>query len=773
MADWVAIPDHDQEVTYAKVRRILADDGWLDAKYEDTVLTNEAEYAKLIPQYCGNNLPGKVVPCPQPATPDSIFNDCVARGFPDWNKQQFQDARDALYYRKGEEPPKTPDLPTFRSKKRGGVLPVEYPGWVFVTTYKIGDIVRSSDKHWKSIIEPNKGNLPINTPSAWTVYTPGGTPTPPPVPYTPAKPADINLKPVDYTRPKDAKKAKDFDEKYGSTYVEFLNNRKKFCEEQSNEENYETYQEWWDNIGSKFNSPCKLSGLKSGDPLPYNPGKINNDLDRPICRQWRAKADTLTKQMGPDAYYDEPNIDPNNPGNKIVIRRLKGLEYDKRIPPSAWKGYDASNPTQSHFVNDNSKWIWQHEITTPREVMGLNLPIPGGCPLPAGVIAPDDSFSAPMGPDACLAKQRELYNIAKTSAEADKCVNKGLACQFDETHLPMLLDSVVNIVKNAIPGLQNAGEFKDKAVKFIIQELFGADPTARKVTSTDPLKVDGWITAPGATDTRDGAKAIAGWAGKTGIEELFNFLGSLVPGDKPFGNAFGAPQNIQNIINKMAPEKPLPSYFDPLEGRRVPEQNTNERLNELLKRRVANDGPLYKGAVHPGDWDKVGYDVELTNQASSNQDLIRGGKGTVKEKAMYDTIVKRLMYVLHLANKAKNSQHGGARPHHKFEKILISYGISPDVYLNHARRKAKSAGLRASLLGFSHDEKHKLTIPNEEGRLVSFGSAGMGDHILYSLLKDPKANQHRTSYLARATKIRGDWKKSPYSPNSLAIKVLW
>jgi hypothetical protein len=104
---------------------------------------------------------------------------------------------------------------------------------------------------------------------------------------------------------------------------------------------------------------------------------------------------------------------------------------------------------------------------------------------------------------------------------------------------------------------------------------------------------------------------------------------------------------------------------------------------------------------------------------------------------------------------------------------LDKLGIQPVEYLAEARRKAKAAGLAYKLLGFADDNTHKLQIPDATGKLVAFGSAGMGDYILYRLLDDPSADEHRKSYRARATKIRGAWKKSPYSANSLAIAVLW
>ena len=36
-----------------------------------------------------------------------------------------------------------------------------------------------------------------------------------------------------------------------------------------------------------------------------------------------------------------------------------------------------------------------------------------------------------------------------------------------------------------------------------------------------------------------------------------------------------------------------------------------------------------------------------------------------------------------------------------------------------------------------------------------------------------KDNDRRNRYLARATKIKGNWRDNKYSPNNLSINLLW
>jgi len=119
--------------------------------------------------------------------------------------------------------------------------------------------------------------------------------------------------------------------------------------------------------------------------------------------------------------------------------------------------------------------------------------------------------------------------------------------------------------------------------------------------------------------------------------------------------------------------------------------------------------------------------------------------------------------------------------HATFTSQLNKAGMTPSVYLKIAQKKAKKAGYgnAAKLLGFATDGVHKLAIPNEDGKLIPFGRVGYGDFIIWSHLEKVKktphgsAEQKRMNYRLRAEKIRGDWQKNPFSPNNLAIRILW
>ena len=100
-----------------------------------------------------------------------------------------------------------------------------------------------------------------------------------------------------------------------------------------------------------------------------------------------------------------------------------------------------------------------------------------------------------------------------------------------------------------------------------------------------------------------------------------------------------------------------------------------------------------------------------------------------------------------------------------------------DAYLTLARKRARDAGIEGRIT--YAPKPHKLQIETPDGRVVKFGRQGYGDFLLWSRAeaegKVPKgtADTKRRLYRARATKIKGDWKKDTYSPNNLAINILW
>ena len=119
---------------------------------------------------------------------------------------------------------------------------------------------------------------------------------------------------------------------------------------------------------------------------------------------------------------------------------------------------------------------------------------------------------------------------------------------------------------------------------------------------------------------------------------------------------------------------------------------------------------------------------------------------------------------------------GGAKQ--SIETQLRALGITPAEYLASVRASAKAYGIDPAAIELADDDS-KITVTGPDGKHHEAGKTGYGDFHIYKLLEKKgaappgTAEQHRKAYLARATKIKGDWKKDKYSPNSLAVYVLW
>jgi hypothetical protein len=100
-------------------------------------------------------------------------------------------------------------------------------------------------------------------------------------------------------------------------------------------------------------------------------------------------------------------------------------------------------------------------------------------------------------------------------------------------------------------------------------------------------------------------------------------------------------------------------------------------------------------------------------------------------------------------------------------------------YLKSIRDAGQKAGYNPKDISLATDGEHKIMVKMPTGEVRYAGRVGYGDHHIYTFLESkgdvPKgtASEKQKGYLARATKIKGNWKKDKYSPNSLAISLLW
>jgi len=105
--------------------------------------------------------------------------------------------------------------------------------------------------------------------------------------------------------------------------------------------------------------------------------------------------------------------------------------------------------------------------------------------------------------------------------------------------------------------------------------------------------------------------------------------------------------------------------------------------------------------------------------------------------------------------------------------------IDINEYLKLARKAAKNNGYDPTKVHLSRESPYKLYYDtqksgnNEKDDAIHFGHRDYNDYIIYTLKKNTNADKYRDAYRARATRIKGDWEKDKYSPNNLAINILW
>jgi hypothetical protein len=112
-------------------------------------------------------------------------------------------------------------------------------------------------------------------------------------------------------------------------------------------------------------------------------------------------------------------------------------------------------------------------------------------------------------------------------------------------------------------------------------------------------------------------------------------------------------------------------------------------------------------------------------------------------------------------------------------KQLREIKMTPKEYLDIAREAAELSGYDPRALDFSDVGNQKLKIYDDEGNVRHFGAVGYGDYIIWSKteamgkVRRGYAQQKRSIFRRSHLKIKGDWKKDKFSPNNLALQILW
>ena len=215
-------------------------------------------------------------------------------------------------------------------------------------------------------------------------------------------------------------------------------------------------------------------------------------------------------------------------------------------------------------------------------------------------------------------------------------------------------------------------------------------------------------------------------------------------------------------------------------------------LDGFLQMGLIQSGVSYNPAIQPKNFSN--QDIQNERIFAENDPLYNLSKPFLKKmpevrpanRDAFNTLIQNVPYAgkaydLLQGHRLTQFEGGVSGANAKFMTQLRKAGLNPSVYLKKAQKKAKDAGYGngAKLLGFAVDGVHKLAMPNEDGKLVLFGRVGYGDHLIWSHLEKTKqapqgtASKKQNVFQKSHSKIKGDWKDDPFSPNNLALKVLW
>ena len=116
---------------------------------------------------------------------------------------------------------------------------------------------------------------------------------------------------------------------------------------------------------------------------------------------------------------------------------------------------------------------------------------------------------------------------------------------------------------------------------------------------------------------------------------------------------------------------------------------------------------------------------------------------------------------------------GGGALSRAFSVQLKKAGLTPAEYLRKAKKAAKAHGYKNIAIDFANDDVHKLVVCDEKGKQHKFGRVGYNDFIILSKSSADNADKSRLRFHASHSKLKGNWRADPFSPNNLALRILW
>ena len=114
----------------------------------------------------------------------------------------------------------------------------------------------------------------------------------------------------------------------------------------------------------------------------------------------------------------------------------------------------------------------------------------------------------------------------------------------------------------------------------------------------------------------------------------------------------------------------------------------------------------------------------------------------------------------------------------KFIKQLEDVNYPVEKYIKDAKKEALKEGYDPNKLSYAYNNDNKLKYESPEG-IKYFGKAGYGDFLIWSLkekrneVKKGYANMKRNIFRKSHGEITKMYNLDKFSPNELAIKILW
>jgi hypothetical protein len=209
-------------------------------------------------------------------------------------------------------------------------------------------------------------------------------------------------------------------------------------------------------------------------------------------------------------------------------------------------------------------------------------------------------------------------------------------------------------------------------------------------------------------------------------------------------------------------------------------------LDAFLHTGMIKSGVSYNSAVQPKDFNS---NIPIHRIYQKGDPLYALGKNFLqnapevreaKPKSWKDRLISLVPYAGSVynyldAHNLSNFDGGGKSA----VSPTPSNPLSREEYLSRVRAKAKSEGYPYKLLGYADDSKHKFQIPNADGKIIRFGRDGYGDFHIWSALEASGkvakgyAENKRKVFHNSHNKIKGRWRSDLFSPNNLALKILW